>query len=213
MTSPLTRVRKPKPPPDYGEFAEYAEQVAADLDAVRNVLETHTYVQSEHAKILEDSERALDLILNKILPAGFEPTSPPATWHNGLVFPYSDREINFTTVQFLVRRAEGWPSADREAVVRARNGYGIASRVFHGAIPNEAMTRVKEARKHFERWELMAYSPAAEDFHEEIAAFRHEDPVIIGRKLVGTAPHYFEIARWDIARDVQLVYERLADNA
>ena len=50
------------------------------------------------------------------------------------------------------------------------------------------------------------YSPVDTDFSTELVAPLTRDPVVIARSRLGSEAHYFEVARWDISRDLAAMY-------
>lgn len=173
---------------------EYLDQVArtgvraASINIVRDSYKTDK-------KILAETEAAL-LRIKMVLAAGCEPTTPPQEWFHGfLEEPPKDQWGDYDVSSF----DRSWPGKSV--------GGNMVSRVdvFVGAIPPSALTKYAAVKGLVDS--VKVYSPRSEDFR----TFENPmvaDPVLIGVIRAAKKRYYFEIARWDVDKDLADLFSR-----
>lgn len=126
--------------------------------------------------------------MKMLLAFGAEPTTPPGAWYCGRIEePKKDVWGNYPS--------ETWPARDsRDALV------------FQGAIPLIALRRYAATKGLVD--DVRIYSPDWDDFRV-LQNPQPRDPVMIGLINYLGDRVYFELARWDIDKDLVTVFGRV----
>jgi len=175
------------------ELLRTALQTGVRVDSLDNLADT--LPELEHQ--VGQANRKLANI-KTLLELGFEPTNPPTKWYVGWL-----KEPK--KVGWFDRRGypqETWPglSVFRSSWERSRS-----AAVFTAPIPVAALAALGRAMPYLD--DVRAYSPRDTDFTVHAEPVPH-DPVIIGAVEYLGERIYFEIARWDINKDLAEVYSR-----
>ena len=171
---------------DKEEYVRTAGQLGVRLMAVTTLADGTETDAKAVRKAAADLQR-----IKRLLAVGAEPTTPP-DWYCGHL-----TEPPKTTDRWGEERypAETWPS-------RNWSGRGTAL-VFNSAIPLDALQRYAAAKPLID--DARIYSPRDEDFYR-LPEPQPRDPVLIGMVRFLGEPQYFEIARWDIDRDLATLF-------
>jgi len=123
--------------------------------------------------------------IKHLLAEGCEPTTPNAEWYCGHIEEDTSRS-------YYLR--ESWPNLTGSTDMK----------VFKGPIPIEALERFSKTKQYLS--DVRVYSPHKEDFRVVPEPIPH-DPVIVGRVDFLKMPYYFEVARWDVGKDLASLFE------
>lgn len=153
------------------------------------------------AKVIRTGGKTLDRI-KRVLAAGAEPTTPPKQWFCGMVeTPKKIRDWNQVRAPKVWPR-ETWPhTAEGSLSINWRTTDDI--RVFKGAIPLVALQKLAATKPDLD--DVRIYSPHVDDF-QTLRNPAPRDPVMIGLIDFLGEKQYFEIARWDIDKDLAAIF-------
>jgi len=144
---------------------------------------------AEAAIATRKAEASLDRI-KRLLALGAEPTTPPQQWWCGHVEEPARTKDSWGDLHYP---AESWPCASSQR----------AAMVFQSAIPIAALQRYAAAKPLLDEYRI--YSPSRDDFLE-LANPEPRDPVLIGLITHLGESLFFEIARWDIDKDLAAIF-------
>lgn len=182
---------------------DYLRSVRGMSDGVGAVVTMQRSIKSDMDRIAHAGD-AISRI-ERLLAFGFEPTTPPDWYCGHLSEPKEQRSETWPRKEAPSGRTEPTVS-DSVWTLTAFSfspfGMGLGYRVFKGAIPAEAVRRYSIAKPLLD--DARIYSPREEDF--QFVSLEPADPVLIGGVEVLGQPCYFEIARWDIDRDLAEVF-------
>lgn len=186
--------------------ADLAERTATRIASIKQLLSSSEVIVSKpHQQEAKQTLKSLKGILCA-LDAGYEPTTPPATWFAGWYdkpkFAHGRGEREFQS------HLSNWPAAG-PLVSRTNDYYALVWSHFTSPVPAWAFKRYEKAGHLFGRGNIVVYSPEPNDFTAVVTPLPCE-PVFIGLIVVGGVErYYFEIARWEIGRDLNVMYRRL----
>jgi len=161
-----------------------------------------------HRKIAKRKVRQLRKVI-RATQAGYEPTTPPATWYAGWYKEPDQAQAEMSqTIRAVEVAAAMWPAVTSVIGFRGR-WRGLYWKRFVAPVPSWAVKRYRKASRLFGRDCIMVYSPEPNDFVEEVTPLPCE-PVFIGCiDVSATDLRYFTIARWEIGRDLDVLYRNL----
>ena len=137
---------------------------------------------------LRKEERTLERI-KTLLSLGAEPVTPPSDWWCGTLTSPKKAWHDWPT--------ETWPC------LHDRYEMDNTVRIYRGAFPIEAMQRYARMKPYVD--DVRVYSPERSDFKKApLPVLR--DPVLIGMIRYLETAQYFELARWDIDKDLAKVF-------
>lgn len=171
-----------------GELPALRESVAPYLAQLAEFVELRRFQECLRAPYTQKS--AVDGLIQEVckvvsaFEAGFEPCSPPTHWYCGTL----DRWQAGGSVT-------GWFPSEHHLPDPTK------VREFQKVLPLPVLKKWATARDVFGD-QIVVYSPDEADF--QIVGL-HCDPVMIGRLEYEGNILFFEIARWDTARDLQAV--------
>lgn len=172
------------------EYLKTASQLGLKVNTVDGLAED---ILADY-KAVSDGGKALNRIKH-LLAMGAEPTEVPAHWYCGHIEapkkikisrPFGNDEKWYPN--------ETWP---HQWVSNA------AALVFNGPIPLNALRRYAAAKPYVDGARI--YSPNINDF-SQLRNPKRLDPVLIGSVYYLGQNLYFEIARWDIDKDLEQVF-------
>lgn len=175
-----------------GVLAERRAKIEALLDSAQ------WDISREHRTDLEMQLRRLSRY-ESVVKAGYEPTTPPTAWFVGFMRAVP-RSVSNRREWFPGRRTpDRWVNQPERLV-------------FTAPVPSDVMEKYRQAVPVFGEENLRVYSPTINDFAADMRPLP-VDPVIIGRldwnPQEGEKPTYYEIARWDVDKDLAELYKSL----
>lgn len=169
--------------------AKKAYMSAADASGLKiAAIEPMREDVERYEKRLADVTVVIDRI-KRVLAAGGEPTSLQETWYAGQLTEPKRSEWRDPV--------ETWPCANAHAL------WGAEVLVYKGAMPLSAVERLAEASPLLD--DVRIYSPRRDDFYAMPRRLPH-DPVLVGMIDLLGEPQYFEIARWDVDKDLAALF-------
>lgn len=174
------------------DYLREAGRLGVKVAAVANV----ALAAADDAEATAQAAGALERV-KRVLALGAEPTTPPEAWYCGMLA--QPEPIRRDRSGEPVYPDETWPR-------RYRSSYRDTVSVFQGAMPLAALQRYAAAKDMID--DVRVYSPREDDFRQ-MPAPELRDPVLIGRIDFLGEPHYFELARWDIDKDLAVVFGRV----
>lgn len=165
------------------EYLQVAQRIGREVAAVSSVADR---AKSDGESVV-DGENAFNRI-KQILAAGGEPTTPPIEWFCGRVItPMRLKNGRYPD--------ETWPG---------KRHYQGEVRVYQGAMPVMALERYAAMKDLVDGTRI--YSPSDSDFEQIQKRIVYRDPVMIGSVAFLERNLYFELARWDIDKDLANVF-------
>ena len=196
-----------------------AEEKLPRTDYTRPLVERHETIcallkdkeivlSRTHKRELEISKQRLETIF-KAMGNGFEPIVPNPKWYCGFLDlihfkTYNELDETIQSYEGISQKNPPIKKINREG---SNYSYEYPQRVFASPIPRWALDRYKRAAKIFGAPRIFVSSPEPNDFVTEWTQLPCE-PAIIGTVVLDGKLHYFEVARWDIERDLQVMYDR-----
>jgi hypothetical protein len=187
------------------------EQLAAKEDYLRQVGQLSVRVDSltrvadgalADSQAIRKAEVDLDRI-KKVLAFGCEPTTPPEWFCGHLTAP---KKVKAKDGRFDGREeypSETWPQWSPETRYRSKTR-DRDTHVYTGPMPAIALQRYAAVKSLID--DVRVYSPRPEDFETIREDDPSPDPVLIGMIAFLGEPQYFEIARWDIDKDLAAIF-------
>jgi hypothetical protein len=150
-----------------------------------------------NAQITKLNEAQVAIVkIKQLLAAGCEPTTPNEAWYAGYL------QAPETTWQGIPRNPETWPCANG---TRGPEGERIAYWLYQAPIPVDVVEKYAMVEHLLDS--VRIYSPHMEDFKKVMEPIPR-DPVMIGRVNLLNSQRYFEIARWDIDKDLVAIFTK-----
>ena len=173
------------------EYIEAIDRIGVKVASVDSLA---TALNRQVTKINES--KANIIRVKQLLAAGCEPTTPNIEWYSGYI---KAPELDWRGSIKNEAENKGWPSANAGS---AAPGTRVAYWLYRAPIPVAVLEQYALVEHLLDS--VRIYSPNIEDFQQVPMPVPH-DPVMIGRVDL-TTPQYFEIARWDIDKDLAEIF-------
>lgn len=180
------------------EYLEIVRQLNVKSESVKQVEQHYSEETSEARKAVGALER-----IKKLLAAGAEPNEPNFQWYVGVI----QKPRPKTTLRLRqIYPVENWRGQSVSSWSSRDNGYRQA--VYTGPMPVHALQALASLGPLVDDYRI--YSPDAKHFAAlpEPISRVNIDPVLSGRIEYLGQNEYFELARWDIDRDLAGVFSK-----
>jgi len=168
-------------------------------------------VMSKKARSLLEREKVNLSRVKEIIEMGYEPITPPSHWYFGF-FSRPGVFSGYNPYASIVR------NMNFDKFAGSHNDAGMV-RIFSAPIPKSAKEKIDKASKIFDGMShIRVFSPNVYDFVEQSGTINSsgrlaptlglyapdsKDPVVIARLDAGDIPYFFEIARWDLSKELE----------